>query len=252
MAYIDSELAKRRHGHAQPYPSSDPGRHHEGSTPAGLTKDGLPQRQPAALGKLHEIDLGPDATLRNIARTEAAQRRLEAGEEGPEREERAPKVRLRKDGRPWRGRRRRNSEDVKRDRLVEEVLRESRRMLRPPDPSRTTLIINMQQWRSTTSRTPTRLPTTTRRPTTASPSSFAASSSMPSLRAVNGLPRRLLVSRRRVSRRRRGGRSWGAVGVRGRRCGSCRRRRGRSRAGMQVVWEGRARWVSDGYLVTHG
>jgi len=142
MAYIDSELAKRRHGYghagAHPYPSSDPSRHHEGSTPAGLTKDGLPQRQPAALGKLHEIDLGPDATLRNIARTEAAQRRLEAGEEGAEREERAPKVRLRKDGRPWRGRRRRNSEDVKRDQLVEEVLRESRRMLHPPRPPFTT------------------------------------------------------------------------------------------------------------------
>lgn len=82
-------------------------------------------RQPAALGKLLEIDLGPDATLNNIARTAAAQRRLEGGE--VELEEGAQKPRLRKDGKPWRGRRRRNSEDIKRDRLVEEVLRESRR-----------------------------------------------------------------------------------------------------------------------------
>ena len=42
-------------------------------------------------------------------------------------EEGVQKPRLRKDGKPWRGRRRRNSEDIKRDKLVEEVLRESRR-----------------------------------------------------------------------------------------------------------------------------
>ncbi|KAL8955573.1 MAG: hypothetical protein Q9193_006629, partial [Seirophora villosa] len=81
-------------------------------------------RQPAALGKLHEIDLGLDATLKNIARTEAAKRRLEGGE--PEIEESTGKVRLRKDGKPWRSRRRRNSDDVKRDKLVEEVMKESR------------------------------------------------------------------------------------------------------------------------------
>lgn len=122
MAYIDSELAKRRQG----YDTSN-------STPSGGssgldggTADLLGHnRQPAALGKLLEIDLGPDATLNNIARTAAAQRRLEGGE--VELEEGAQKPRLRKDGKPWRGRRRRNSEDIKRDRLVEEVLRESRR-----------------------------------------------------------------------------------------------------------------------------
>ncbi|KAL9014403.1 MAG: hypothetical protein Q9173_000951 [Seirophora scorigena] len=81
-------------------------------------------RQPAALGKLHEIDLGLDATLKNIARTEAAKRRLEGGE--PEIEESTGKVRLRKDGKPWRSRRRRNSDDAKRDKLVEEVMKESR------------------------------------------------------------------------------------------------------------------------------
>jgi len=128
MAYIDSELAKRRRGqsHAGTNPSTNGHGSLDASTPGGASKDRLPQRQPAALGKLHEIDLGPDATLRNIARTEAAKRRLEAGEE-VELQEAVQKVRLRKDGKPWRGRRRRNSEDVKRDRLVEEVLRESRR-----------------------------------------------------------------------------------------------------------------------------
>lgn len=81
-------------------------------------------RQPAALGKLHEIDLGPDATLRNIARTEAAHRKLEGIE--PEIDQSTGKVRLRRDGKPWRPRKRRNSEDVKRDKLVEEVMRESK------------------------------------------------------------------------------------------------------------------------------
>ena len=76
-------------------------------------------RQPAALGKLHEIDLGPDATARNIALTEAAQRRLDGQ---PEEDE---KPRLRRDGKPFR-RKRRTSTDIKRDKLVEEVMRESR------------------------------------------------------------------------------------------------------------------------------
>ena len=124
MAYIESEIVKRRQDHdLSTYASNghDIGALslQETSAEAGI------QRQPAALGKLHEIDLGPDATLRNIARTEAAQRRLEGGE--IEVEEGTGIVRLRKDGKPWRTRRRRNSEDVKRDKLVEEVMRESRR-----------------------------------------------------------------------------------------------------------------------------
>ncbi len=126
MAYIDSELAKRREVKATA--SSDINGHgYDELSLSTATRGGHLQRQPAALGKLHEIDLGPDATLRNIARTEAAKRRLEAGEMITI-EEGVQKVRLRKDGKPWRGRKRRNSEDVKRDKLVEEVMRESRRM----------------------------------------------------------------------------------------------------------------------------
>ncbi|KAL8821225.1 MAG: hypothetical protein Q9223_000691 [Gallowayella weberi] len=123
MAYIDSEMAKRRESQARPEaPSIDPDSDDEilYDVTTALAK----HRQPAALGKLHEIDLGRDATLKNIARTEAAKRRLEGGE--PEIEEAMGKVRLRKDGKPWRGRRRRNSDDVKRDKLVEEVMKESR------------------------------------------------------------------------------------------------------------------------------
>ena len=124
MAYIDSELAKRRQSHGKSVTLFS-GALSDDDLIDGLPADLAKHRQPAALGKLHEIDLGADATLRNIARTEAARRRLEGGE--PEIEETTGKLRLRKDGKPWRGRRRRNSDDVKRDRLVEEVMRESRR-----------------------------------------------------------------------------------------------------------------------------
>ena len=121
MAYIDSELAKRRRQDQSTSTNTLNG--HELS-PNGALLDTGPNRQPAALGKLHEIDLGPDATLRNIALTEAAQRKLEGLE--PEIDQATGKVRLRRDGKPWRPRRRRNSEDVKRDKLVEEVMRESK------------------------------------------------------------------------------------------------------------------------------
>lgn len=121
MAYIDSELAKRRQGHAY-ITSKDGAGQGNISINGTLINAGL-NRQPATLGKLHEIDLGPDATLRNIARTEAAKRRLEGGE--MEEEGETGKGR-RRDGKPWRGRRRRNSEDIKRDKIVEEVMKESR------------------------------------------------------------------------------------------------------------------------------
>ncbi|PGH00793.1 hypothetical protein GX51_05570 [Blastomyces parvus] len=101
------------------------------ATVRGLNSDlVLPQRQPASLGKLHEIDLGPDAKLRNIERTEAATRRL-AGDEMPDENEDKDATSKQagpgaKDGKNWRGRKRRNSEDIRRDKLVEEVLRESK------------------------------------------------------------------------------------------------------------------------------
>ena len=127
MAYIDSELAKRRQGQNISAHTSSGGI--LGGLSANDTIDAAVQRQPAALGKLHEIDLGPDATLINIARTEAAKRRLEG--RSPEVEEEKGKVRLGRDGKPRRNRRRRNSNDVKRDQLVEEVLRESKRKSHP-------------------------------------------------------------------------------------------------------------------------
>ena len=135
MAYIDSELAKRRSGsqaHVQPLQSTAPATSYH---PRDLRlsdqqeqskKEQEVQRQPATLGKLQEIDLGDEARDRNVAQTERARRRLhgEVVEEGPSK---PVKVRLGPDGKPWRGRKRRGSEDVKRDKLVDDVLRENRR-----------------------------------------------------------------------------------------------------------------------------
>lgn len=131
MAYIETEMAKRRDGdamsNAHVYVQTP------GSTPVGVdgASDKFSQKQPASLGRLHEIDLGPDAALRNAQRTEAAIKRQNGEEVEVQEETTGQKPRLGRDGKPWRRRRRRNSEDVKRDKLVEEVLRESKRMEDP-------------------------------------------------------------------------------------------------------------------------
>jgi Hepatocellular carcinoma-associated antigen 59 len=144
MAYIEFELAKR-----SLHNSNSPPRQTSTFSPANLDNapsdlnpstqgsndSKLLERQPAALGKLLEIDLGNEARDRNVARTEHARRRLD-GEAVDSEEDvegnglggKSKKVRLGRDGKPWRGRKRRTSEDIRRDQLVEEVLRENRRL----------------------------------------------------------------------------------------------------------------------------
>ncbi|OTB11785.1 hypothetical protein K445DRAFT_321727 [Daldinia sp. EC12] len=86
-----------------------------------------------------EIDLGDEARSRNEALTERATRKMmmmqgraaSAGldddiDDDKSQSGRPKKVRLGRDGKPWRPRNRRNSDDIKRDQLVEEILRESR------------------------------------------------------------------------------------------------------------------------------
>ena len=135
MAYIESEIANRRLG--QNLPASiaiNTGVHHvSDNDDYDDTTNGkrLAQRHPASLGKIHEIDLGADASLRNAERTETAIRRAQNGELLPDPDEKLSKPRkprLGRDGKPIkpRLRKRRNSEDVKRDQLVEQVLRESK------------------------------------------------------------------------------------------------------------------------------
>ncbi|MCJ1309350.1 hypothetical protein MMC25_003009 [Agyrium rufum] len=136
MAYIDSELAKRRLQEGRNSPSKTNvdddlevfDQQTREVSPGGTVKDLTHNRQPAALGKLHEIDLGDDARLRNIALTEAAQRKLDGEEEEPQEGGPKGRIRLGRDGKPLPRRKwkRRGSDDIKRDKLVEEVLRESK------------------------------------------------------------------------------------------------------------------------------
>ncbi|KAK4864755.1 hypothetical protein LT330_001378 [Penicillium expansum] len=126
MAFIDSEMAKRY----QPESKAD----HSGSNQptqeevaGGASLPGHQTREPASLGKLHEIDLGQEATLRNIARTEAATRQMEKGELPTSVDHAASETgRPGPDGKSWRNRKQRTDADIARDRLVEEVLRESK------------------------------------------------------------------------------------------------------------------------------
>ncbi len=134
MAYIDSKLAKSRAVddlQAQPQDTA---------TTTGSTSDfpsharrkvdnSETQRQPATIGKLQEIDLGDEARKRNIERTNKARRRLdgEVVEDGVSEGGKKKKIRLNRDGTVWIPRKRRGSDDIKRDQLVEAVLRENRR-----------------------------------------------------------------------------------------------------------------------------
>jgi hypothetical protein len=78
-------------------------------------------RMAAGMGKIEEVDIGPIAK-----RDDEKWKRLENGEF----EQIATgKIRLGRDGKPRRPPKRRNSEDVRRDQLVEAVLSEARRVL---------------------------------------------------------------------------------------------------------------------------
>ncbi|KAI0139656.1 hypothetical protein BJ166DRAFT_473473 [Pestalotiopsis sp. NC0098] len=124
MEFIESEIAKRKsaaspdHG-ASPAPSS------EAATGAVNKKPEHPKHVPLQ-SKLQEIDLGDEVRSRNEAMTERARRMLQGEAVEDEQAARPKKVRLGRDGKPWRPRNRRNSDDIKRDQLVEEILRESR------------------------------------------------------------------------------------------------------------------------------
>lgn len=72
-------------------------------------------RVAAGQGKLQEVDLGPEAA----SRTHEDWKRLEG--EAP-----ASRIRLGKDVKPRRGPKRRNSDDMRRDQMVEAVLREAK------------------------------------------------------------------------------------------------------------------------------
>ncbi|KAK5655032.1 hypothetical protein OQA88_6791 [Cercophora sp. LCS_1] len=131
--YVESELARRkRHAveaSAQNQPVDDPSAtaaSGSGQTPTVPGKQVESQR--VLHGKLLEIDLGEEARARNVEMTERARRRLEglAADEGETSGPRQKKARLGPDGKPWRSRKRRGSEDIKRDQLVEKILSENK------------------------------------------------------------------------------------------------------------------------------
>lgn len=124
MAFIDSEMAKRyRHSPLPENEEKQPISQHSEKPTAPGQAQAQSEREPASLGRLHEIDLGQEAKLRNIERTEAATRGFGSGESQTDRDRPGPA----EDSGKSRRNRRRTSADIERDRLVEEVLRESKR-----------------------------------------------------------------------------------------------------------------------------
>ncbi|KAJ8120522.1 hypothetical protein ONZ43_g2789 [Nemania bipapillata] len=125
--YIEAEIAKRH------YMTSDPRKFQSSDHPSGSatynesTVDKAGDKHTALTGKLLEVDLGDEVRNRNEVMTDRARRKLQGlAVEDEESAERPRKVRLGRDGKPWRPRNRRNSDDIKRDQLVEEILRENR------------------------------------------------------------------------------------------------------------------------------
>ena len=193
-AYIDSELAKRRQERTAAR-SQPPSAISATTTRAEGTqlerdrgKDVEVQRQPAALGKLFEIDLGDEARDRNVERTEQARRRMD-GEVVEEEQAPKGKVRLGRDGKPWRPRKRRGSNDVKRDMLVEDVLRENRCEYGPSLHLPLLMLICMQ-WRYTTRYRLNQWRSTMTRPRTISSRRHSGKSSWTQSRRGKGRRRR--------------------------------------------------------------
>lgn len=135
MAYIESEMEKRRRAKSSAgggggantaitkhdsgfNPFQQPSSEHRKSA---FWQPSRPGDRGATLGKLHEVDLGEENKIRNIHRTKEATRRLGGGQPMEDQLDSGP-------GKKKFRRRRRNSQDIQRDKLVEEVLKESKRM----------------------------------------------------------------------------------------------------------------------------
>jgi hypothetical protein len=132
-------MAKRRHNTAAQVQSNtkgDPGAETASSAAAVTNPELVAQGQKpsstnpiAAVRQLDEVDLGTSAHHLNLARTQAALERVKAGQAPFEDEVKPPrprKPRTGRDGKPLRPRpkKRRNSEDIARDALVEQFLHE--------------------------------------------------------------------------------------------------------------------------------
>ncbi len=138
VAFIDSEMAKRRNNlppqsnSQQQIPSDDSNSLLPMSTGRPLTAvTQANSTNPSSTRQLSEVDLGSTAHAINLARTQAALNRVKTGQPPIADEPKPPKVRkprIGRDGKPMkpRPRKRRNSEDIARDALVEQVLHENK------------------------------------------------------------------------------------------------------------------------------
>ncbi|KAH7162979.1 hypothetical protein B0J13DRAFT_25968 [Dactylonectria estremocensis] len=135
MEYIESRLSSRKSGATPSNAKSAPAAAPTATTaatakaPSGPPPSAKPEGGHAVMqGHLMEIDLGEEARDINVARTERAT--LHGGGSAPSDDasggRRAKKPRLGRDGKPWRPRNRRPSDAIKRDQLVDEILRENR------------------------------------------------------------------------------------------------------------------------------
>ncbi|KAL9083872.1 MAG: hypothetical protein Q9165_008342 [Trypethelium subeluteriae] len=91
-----------------------------------LSGNGQVQKPATEFEALQEVDLGPESMLQNIARTEAARRKLVTGDFLDPEPELSKRVRLGRNGKPRKNRNRRGSVDIKRDEMVEQLMRETR------------------------------------------------------------------------------------------------------------------------------
>ncbi|KAH6961022.1 hypothetical protein HG530_004768 [Fusarium avenaceum] len=128
MDYIESRLSNRAGGNSSQTTTSaspsDPAR--QLATTTSNHESGRAVMQ----GQLVEIDLGDHG---DVPRSGHATQ----GDGAADGERRAKKPRLRRDGKPWRPRNRRDSDAVKRDQIVDEILREARLDLYEPSPEQT-------------------------------------------------------------------------------------------------------------------
>ena len=137
VAFIDSEMAKRRNTPLSSF--NDLHKHQTGGENSdAIELNGTTSRDqkiatanPAAARQLAEVDLGTSAYDINLTRTQAALERVKAGQALTDDEVKPPKPRkprLGRDGKPMRPRprKRRNSEDIARDALVEQFLHENK------------------------------------------------------------------------------------------------------------------------------
>ncbi|KAF5017507.1 hypothetical protein F66182_10552 [Fusarium sp. NRRL 66182] len=119
MDYIESRLSNRAGGNNSQNMSSASASDH--ARQPSVTAPKLESGRAVMQGQLMEIDLGDGPP----------------GGNPTEEERKTKKPRLRRDGKPWRPRNRRDSDALKRDQLVEEILREAKLDLYEPPSEQT-------------------------------------------------------------------------------------------------------------------